>query len=235
MTPDLVKNEVAEIFSSLQGEGPFLGERHLFVRFALCHLNCGYCDEGDKKAEEMTGEEILGEIRKLDRALGPHSFVSFTGGEPLLYWRMIQKIGPVLREEGFRVYLETNGVLCDALERVLDCVDAVSMDIKLPSVTRDKFCFEDHRRFLRIAAEKKVHVKIVVSEEADFREFDRAVEIISGINPEILLVLQPVTANEKEWIHDDLMEILYQLQRRALGRLENVRIVPRLHKILKIQ
>ncbi|HNV86753.1 MAG TPA: 7-carboxy-7-deazaguanine synthase QueE [Candidatus Omnitrophota bacterium] len=235
MTPDLLKNEVAEIFSSIQGEGPFLGERHLFVRFAACHLNCEYCDETDKEAEEMTGREILEEIRRLDRIAGPHAFVSFTGGEPLLYWETIRSIAPVLREEGFRVYLETNGVLCGELEKVLACVDAVSMDIKLPSVTKDKACFEDHRRFLRAAAEKDVHVKIILSEDADAGEFDRAVDIIAGVNPDILLALQPVTVCGKEEIDGTLMEFLQQLQRRALLKLRNVRILPRLHKILGIQ
>jgi len=35
----------------------------------------------------------------------------------------------------FRIYLETNGIPFDALQHVIDLIDVVSMDIKLPSAT----------------------------------------------------------------------------------------------------
>lgn len=33
-----------EVFSSVQGEGAHIGERHLFLRLAGCNLRCRYCD-----------------------------------------------------------------------------------------------------------------------------------------------------------------------------------------------
>ena len=35
---------LAEIFSGIQGEGIFVGVRHLFVRFCGCNRHCRYCD-----------------------------------------------------------------------------------------------------------------------------------------------------------------------------------------------
>jgi len=36
--------DIAEIFSSIQGEGLYVGRRQIFIRFCGCNLNCRYCD-----------------------------------------------------------------------------------------------------------------------------------------------------------------------------------------------
>jgi organic radical activating enzyme len=53
---------ISEIFSSWQGEGPHLGERHLFIRFERCNVHCEYCDELWKPASEMELASILEEV-----------------------------------------------------------------------------------------------------------------------------------------------------------------------------
>ena len=42
---------IKEIFSSIQGEGPYIGEKQLFIRFCGCNLNCAYCDTNFKKED----------------------------------------------------------------------------------------------------------------------------------------------------------------------------------------
>ena len=35
---------IKEIFTSIQGEGLYVGEKQIFVRFCKCNLACRYCD-----------------------------------------------------------------------------------------------------------------------------------------------------------------------------------------------
>src|SRR5438874_13402217 len=46
------KAHLVEIFASVQGEGPWVGERQLFVRFLGCNLDCLYCDAPETKTKQ---------------------------------------------------------------------------------------------------------------------------------------------------------------------------------------
>ena len=74
--------KIKEIFSSIQGEGPLVGYKQLFIRFCGCNLNCNYCDTDFELnfSKDFSAEEILEVINKNTDC---HS-VSLTGGEPLL-------------------------------------------------------------------------------------------------------------------------------------------------------
>ncbi len=69
-------------FFKFSGEGLFIGQRQIFVRFAGCNLNCNYCDTNDSKSEKsgklMTVDEVLAAIEKV-RTPDCH-VISFTGG-----------------------------------------------------------------------------------------------------------------------------------------------------------
>ncbi len=229
---------ISEIFSSLQGEGTHFGERHLFIRFERCNIHCEYCDELDKPGTELNVEAILEEVKRLEREEGPHSFISLTGGEPLFYLPFLNLLIPELRRLGFKLYLETSGILWKPLREVIGWVDVVAMDMKPASVTKEKNFFKEHRKFLEIARWREVFIKMVISKEIDAEEFRELCMIVKEIDPKIPLLLQPISAGDFEG-HDDpeLMELLRKLQRLAMAgeSLANVRIVPRLHKILKIR
>ena len=92
MTADII-----EIFSSIQGEGIFLGAKQIFVRFKRCNMSCAYCDEElDRKAKRYSPLELMSQIKVLEGAQGPHHSISLTGGEPLLYAEFLKPFLKIL-------------------------------------------------------------------------------------------------------------------------------------------
>ena len=231
-----------EIFSSVQGEGKYLGYRQIFVRLAGCNLNCAYCDTNFKSTELCNVEnsfiknpvevaQAVEIIKNLSANVPIHS-VSFTGGEPLLHWKFIGEVARQLKNFGLKIFLETNGILVNELEKIFDCVDIISMDIKLPSVAEENF-FNYHKKFLQVAAKKDLYVKIVISAETSDEEFDAAINLIAETSPEILLILQPVTPVGK--IRATTSEKILSLQARALKILKDVRVIPQTHKLINVR
>jgi len=53
------------------------------------------------------------------------------------------------KDRHFKLYLETNGTLPHELSMIIDLVDIVAMDFKLPSSTGGKAYWREHADFLR--------------------------------------------------------------------------------------
>src|SRR5262245_57483320 len=189
---------LVEIFSSFQGEGPYVGRSTLFVRFGECDLRCRWCDSphtwkaGPRCRIELPGgaereranpvplAEVVAAAEALD--LPRHRFVSLTGGEPLLQPEAVREIGEALRARGPRILLETHGLAVAGLERAIGAVDVVSMDWKLASdVARadhprsavpEEF-HTQHVAFLRVALRApETYVKVVVTPSTRDEEID---------------------------------------------------------------
>jgi pyruvate-formate lyase-activating enzyme len=93
----------------------------------------------------------------------------------------------------FPIYLETNGVLHEALNRLISMLDYVSMDIKLPSTSGCTDLWECHKDFLQIAAQKEVFVKIVTSDATEEWEIERALKTVAAVSFDI-----PAAGNTRE-------------------------------------
>jgi organic radical activating enzyme len=234
---------VCELFSSIQGEGVLVGVRQAFVRFSECNLSCRYCDTQEAKAKSakfsvkaekvkvranpVTPEELYEVLSLLP---DPRHSVSITGGEPLLQDDFLAEFLPMLKGRGEEVYLETNATLPEALEKTIDWVDWVAADIKLESATCEPARYDDNRRFLEIALQKKVFVKLVVVKETTREELVEVGELVRGISGGILMIIQPVhplggaeSPDGRRLIEmaDELGEVI-----------EKVRVIPQIHPIL---
>lgn len=103
--------DVHSIFYTLQGEGPFAGQRSVFVRLAGCNLQCPGCDTEYTEGRQRLSTDTVGQmIRAVTPSLyGRVKLVVITGGEPFR-----QNLFPLVRDlalMGCVVQVETNGVL----------------------------------------------------------------------------------------------------------------------------
>jgi 7-cyano-7-deazaguanosine (preQ0) biosynthesis protein QueE len=226
------KAQIIEVFRSLQGEGRYVGVPQVFVRFAGCNLSCPWCDTAFARdvaaGEAYSCDELLKEVQPL--AQGIHS-VSLTGGEPLMQKEFLKAFLPVLREHKLTVFLETNGTLPGALNEVIEAVDIVAMDFKLPTSNGGQEYWAAHNEFLTIAQEKDVFIKAVISKRTGIVDIMKAVDIIRQHDPNIPLYLQP---NFFE-MDDELMLRCAELQQYCATYLTEVRVLPQVHKFMNIK
>lgn len=99
--------KVNHIFYSLQGEGFHTGRPAAFVRFAGCNLRCPFCDTEFGSYREMTGDDIVQEIRRLTPLGKVLPMVVLTGGEPTL--QVNEALIDLLHRESYWVAMESNG------------------------------------------------------------------------------------------------------------------------------
>ena len=238
---------LVEIFSSIQGEGLYVGCRQVFVRLAGCNISCRYCDTRESFAipasariETEAGSRLFQtapnpfSLSALisnveDLCCSPHHSISLTGGEPLLQPEAVIALSSA-HTNNARIYLETNGTLPDALRAVIGSVDIISMDFKLPSAMAGNNCWQAHETFLQVASQREVFVKIVLSGETTQAELGRAITLIASIDREIPLILQPVTPING--VAPVSANTVLRSQELAMGPLRNVRVIPQTHKIM---
>lgn len=217
---------IKEIFESIQGEGPYVGVNQLFIRFTNCNLNCKYCDTDFKSdLKEYSTESLLEEINKYKNI---HS-ISLTGGEPLLESEFLKNI---LQKCNKKVYLETNGTLYKNLEEIINNIDIISMDIKLPSTTNMKDMFTIHEKFIKIAVEnnKELFVKVVFDENITEEEIIKTTQLAQKYNIEI--ILQPKMDGDFLNISTEFINKTFY---RFIEKYDKTRLIPQVHKFINVR
>ena len=102
-----------------------------------CNLGCSFCQnwslargEPDGDAARITPAQVLS---MLQRAGGPEEFpgAAYTYNEPTVWYEFVMDTARLLREQGYRNVLVTNGFISrEALEGLLPFIDALNIDVK---------------------------------------------------------------------------------------------------------
>ena len=220
-----MKAKISEIFKSIHGEGIYQGKEQVFVRFYGCGLNCSFCDTKLEFYQEKTVEEVLESISKYNNY---HS-ISLTGGEPLLQIDFLIDLCHELKIRHETIYLETNGILHNNLRKIIDYIDIVAMDFKLPSSTRQAEYWSEHKEFLKTAIKKDVFIKAVIGEDTTTEDVTKAIKLIKEVRHDLCLVLQP--QNPLEDLLEEKLQLLHKL---CINEHINAQVFPQMHKKLCI-
>ena len=216
---------IKEIFTSIQGEGPYIGYKQLFVRFCGCNLDCDYCDtDYKKKGSKEYSVEGLVEIAKSNSDC--HS-ISLTGGEPLLNTGFLKEFLP---QCPLPVYLETNATLAGELKEIIDYTDYVSADIKLPSCAGITAKWDEHDNFFETAVQKKLFAKVVFDENITQEEITKTCKL--GAKYGIEIILQPKMCENNFCVSKEFIE---HILNKFLMHYKKVRLIPQVHKYLDVR
>lgn len=257
-----VAASVAEVFRSWQGEGLLLGRRMVFLRLAGCTVGCRYCDTawafeaphevavpGPRAAHApqshalppalpnpLSVEQVVALIEAADppdASVARRSPLSLTGGEPLEQPDFCDALLDALGER--EVMLETSGLHLSALQRVAGRCRWIACDIKLPSSTGLPDVLERHAQVLAsgVLDRSETFFKLVADGDTTPAELDVVAELLARHAPRCPVFLQPVTplGGSPPLPRERLDPLVDTLLRRGL----DVRVVPQVHKVLRVR
>ncbi len=149
--------KVAEIFSSIQGEGTWAGFPCFFIRLSGCNLRCSYCDTAYARhgGRRCHVDDLVAAWK--DSGLG---LVQVTGGEPLIQDESLLLMSR-LTAAGATVLLETNGscLLSRVPPRVIKVVD-----VKTPGSGEGGSWLPENLKWIGV----RDQVKFVVTSRDDY-------------------------------------------------------------------
>lgn len=187
---------VIEVFTSIDGEQPRMGEISTFVRLAGCNLKCNYCDTPHSQTSDNCTSMTVRELVKLINSKVITANVTITGGEPLLQMEAVEELCQRLFDIGYNINIETNGTLTPT-PNILKTTNCIIYDYKAPDLFKvDKTCirlddvikfvinsraaFEVVKEVTRQFRWTKVYVGCVKGEESSLKECDLIQMIIEA-------------------------------------------------------
>ncbi len=199
----MIKIKVSEIFTSFQGEGPYIGTPATFLRLYGCNLNCQWCDT-DISTYEMLSVDDVAEILITQMEFNNINLLVITGGEPTLQMEEIKRLIKELPDD-IKIQLETNGSIFEYLPEIEYVIS--------PKEDKEKV-FENYHKY------ENVFFKFVITSKEDI---DEVISIKNKYGYDKTIWLQG------EFSKDALMA---DLIRENFPRLENIKLSVQTHKYL---
>lgn len=237
-TENKARARVSEIFTSIEGEGIFVGKKTLFIRFSGCHLKCRWCDTKYALPLDSGTEYQIDEIEDLIiRELQPFTYkVNFTGGEPLLQTDAVIKLADFIKKQTkLKTYIESSCFDSELFSKVLPYMDICKIEFKTDDskvvenevydslLSNEIKCLE-----LAVESNKTTYIKIVVTNSTNLESFKNLVYNISKkIRPSDIVgfIIQPSHGVDQPTVNKllDTYDIVQPM-------FPKVRIIPQLHK-----
>lgn len=239
----MLRIRISEVFTSIEGEGIYIGTKTLFVRLAGCPLRCFYCDTpyalniSDGKYYSI--EDAFNLIKS--NLNNKNVFkINFTGGEPLLQHLALYRLAELIKGElGLRTYLESSCFDANRFLYLLPLIDICKVEFKLSDANavdsnHYSILLSNALKCLRYAVnnDKATYIKVVVSNLSKREELEELAEMIfNEIKKEDIkgFVLQPVHG-----INEPRLEHMLSLYDAIYQYYEDVRIIPQVHKVMSI-
>jgi 7-carboxy-7-deazaguanine synthase len=205
--------EVSEdgIFLSFQGEGTHIGERAVFLRLAKCNLRCTWCDTkyAQQPGRLVPIRTVLDKINEYDT-----SIVVITGGEPMLQYKLVNKLAAKLDKI---VCIETNGTIAP------DGITSPNiMFIVSPKLNNSGSNQGSPDIIKRISYCNLVCLKFVVK---DTKDIDEAIEFYKQCEVYAPIVFQPEGSITDMQTLQELWSYLTTVEPNL-----NIRFLPQWHK-----
>ena len=199
----MIKIKVSEIFTSFQGEGPYVGTPATFLRLYGCNLNCEWCDT-DISTYEMLSVDDVAEILITQMEFNNIETLIITGGEPTLQMEEVKRLIEELPDD-IRIQMETNGSLFEYIPEVEFVIS--------PKEDKEKV-FENYYKY------DNVFFKFVITSQEDI---DEVISLKDKYGYDKTIWLQGEVSQDGE---------MADLIRENFPRLENVKLSVQTHKYL---
>lgn len=199
----MIKIKVSEIFTSFQGEGPYVGTPATFLRLYGCNLNCPWCDT-DISTYELLSVDDVAEIILTQMEFNNIKTLIITGGEPTLQMDEIKRLIKELPED-IKIQMETNGSLFEYIPEIEYVIS--------PKQDKEKV-FENY--YLH----ENTFFKFVITSQEDI---DEVISLKNKYDYDKTIWLQGEFSRDSE---------MADLIRENFPRLENVKLSVQTHKYL---
>ena len=199
----MIKIKVSEIFTSFQGEGPYVGTPATFLRLYGCNLECEWCDT-DISTYEILSVDDVAEIILTQMEFNNIKTLIITGGEPTLQMEEIKRLIKELPED-IKIQMETNGSLFEYIPEIEYVIS--------PKQDKEKV-FENYYNY------ENTFFKFVITSQEDI---DEVISLKEKYNYDKAIWLQGEFSRDGE---------MADLIRENFPRLDNVKLSVQTHKYL---